>query len=307
VSFIVLFSGIILSKALAADPIKIGVLLPLTGRDAAIGQIQKNAVLMAATEINRGGGIKDRKIELVLADTEGSADGGRAAITKLIQQNKVVVVSGGVSSPAAWAASAIAQQNKIPFVVTSAAADKITEQGWDYVFRLNQPISEHLETLASFLSSKASDIKSVAIVHASSLRSSAAARRVFKRSAELGLEMVIRERIEAGAVSISQPLDRIKAKNPDLIYAINDMAKNAALLMRQSKSRQLNPKLFVGEGNGFVQSEFAAQAGTASNYLVSTVFWTPSVPHRGAGAFHKRFMDQHNIPPGATGLKLMPG
>ncbi len=307
VIFYALFSGFMLASALAADPIKIGVLLPLTGRNAAIGQIQKNAVLMAAAEINTRGGIKDRKIELIIEDTQGSPDGGRAAIRKLIQRDKVLVIGGGFSSSATWATSAIAQQNKIPFVVTSAVADKITEQGWEYIFRLNPPLSEHLEALASFLATAAPDIQSVAIVHAQSLRTSAAARRFFKRSATMGLEMVIRERFESGTDDLTALLTRVKAKNPDFIYAIAESAKSAGLLVRQSKALKLNPKLFVGEGNGFVQPDFAAQAGQASNYRVSTTFWTPLVPHRGAAAFNQTFIDQHNTPPGRSGAEAYAG
>jgi branched-chain amino acid transport system substrate-binding protein len=306
VSFLALFSAIMLSSALAANSIKIGVLLPLTGRNAAIGQIQKKAVEMAAAAINSRGGIKGRKIELVVADTRGNPDGGRAAIRKLIQRN-ALVIGGGFSSSATWATSAIAQQNRIPFVVTSATADKITEQSWQYVFRLNQPLSEHLEALASFLSTEASEIKSVALVHAPSLRSSAAARRFFKRSAALGLELVIRERFETGSDALSQMLIRLKAKNPDLVYAISDDANSAAFLVRQSKALKLNPKLFVGQGNGFVQTGFAAQAGTASNYMVSTAFWTPFVPHRGAAEFNQKFIDQHEIPPEHHGAEAYTG
>ncbi len=307
ISCIALLSGIMLSRAFAADPIKIGVFLPLSGPNAAIGQIQKTAVQMAAAEINRGGGIKERKIELVLADTKGTPDGGRAAIIKLIRQDRVLVISGGVSSSATWAASAIAQQNKIPFVVTSAAADKITEQGWEFVFRINQPISEHLPVLTSFLSSVAQDIKSVAIVHAQTLRSSAAARRFYIKSETLGLKMVVRERFEASAGNLSQNLDRVKAKDPDLIYAITDDVQNAALLARQSKALKLNPKLFVVEGQGFVQSDFAKQAATAADHMVSTVLWTPLVPHHGAGAFHQIFMDRHGTPPGRYGAEAYAG
>jgi branched-chain amino acid transport system substrate-binding protein len=307
VSFLAFFSGIMLSSALAADPIKIGVLMPLTGRNAAIGQIQKKAVLMAAKETNARGRIKERKIELVVADTQGHPDGGRAAIAKLIQRDRVLVISGGVSSSATWAASAIAQQNRIPFVVTSATADKITEQGREYIFRLNQPLGEHLEALVSFLSTKASDIKSVAIVHAPSLRSSAAARRFFKRSAALGLELVIRERFETGADDVSQTLTRIKAKNPDLIYAVAENVGNAALLVRQSKNHALNPKLFVGEGSGFVQTGLATQAGAAANDIVSTALWTPLVPYRGVGEFHQKFIDQHDTPPGRHGAEAYAG
>ena len=280
--------------------------MPLTGSNAAIGQIQKNAVLMAAAEINARGGIKDRKIELVLADTQGNPDGGRAAVRQLIQRN-VLVICGGFSNSATWATSAIAQQSRIPFVVTSATADKITEQGWEYVFRLNQPLSEHFGALSSFLKTTASDIKSVAIVHAQSLRSSAAARRILKRSQGLGLKLVIRERFENDSDDLSEMLARIKARNPDCVYAVADDARSAALLVRQAKALKLNPKMFVGEGNGFVQPGFAAQAGKASNYIVSTALWTPLVPHPGAGAFNQKFIDQHNTPPRRYGAEAYGG
>ncbi len=307
VGFIALCSGIMLSTAFAADPIKIGVLLPLSGRNAAIGQIQQKAVLMAAKDIKARGRIKDRKIELFVEDTQGHPDGGRAAIKTLIQRHRVLAISGGFSSSATWATSAIAQQSQIPFVVTSATADKITEQGWEYVFRLNQPLSEHLDTLASFLSTKASDIKSVAIVHAPSLRSSAAARRFFKRSAELGLDLVARERFGTGTNDLSQMLTRIKAKNPDCIYAVADGFGDAALLARQSKSLMLNPKLFVGQGIGFAHTGFTTQAGAASNHIVSIALWTPLVPYRDAGAFHKKFIEQHDTPPGRHGAEAYTG
>ena len=306
-SFFVLFSGIILSSALAAGSIKIGLLLPLTGSNAPFGQIQIKSARMAAEEINTGGGVKDKKIELIIADTQGNPDGGRAAIQQLIQQDKVLVIGGGLSSSATWATSAIAQQNKIPFVVTSAAADKITEQGWEYVFRLNQPLGEHLEALASFLSTVATDIKTVAIVHANSLRSSATARRFFRSCGAMGLEPVIRERFETNADDFLPLLTRVKAKNPDLIYAVADDAKSAALLMRQTKALKLNPKLLVGAGNGFGQPGFARQAGKASNHMVRTAFWTPLVPYRGAGAFDERFIDRYKTPPGHYGAEAYAG
>ena len=307
VSFIILCSGFMLSRAFAADPIKIGVLLPLSGRNAAIGQIQKNAVLMAVAEINAHGGIKDRKIEPILADTNGTPDGGRAAIRKLIQTDNVPVISGGFSSSATWAAGAIAQQNRIPFVVTSAVADKITEQGWEYVFRLNQPLGEHLEALATFISTMAADIKTVAIVHAVSLRSSAAARRFFKRSSLLNLEPVIRERFEAGDDNLLETLAHVQAKNPDLIYAITDEASSAALLLRQARKLKLNPKLFVGAGNGFGQTDFISQAGKTSHHVVSTALWSPLALHRGAAAFNQKFIDRHKTPPGRYGAETYAG
>jgi len=297
VSLIVLWGGIMLSGVFAADPIRLGVLLPLTGRDATIGQIQKNAALMAAAEINARGGIKGRKIEPVLADTEGTPDGGRTAIQTLIQTDKVLVISGGYSSSATWATSAIAQQRRIPFVVTSAPADKITEQGWEYVFRLNQPLGEHLEALAAFISTTAADIKSVAIVHASSLKSASEARRFFKKAEALGLKMVIKENFTSGAADFRPLLTRVKTKNPDLLYTVTDEVRDAALLTRHSRELNLNPKLFVGGTAGFALPEFAEKAGIASNHVVCTTQWTTSVPYPGAKEYHAKFKARYHTPP----------
>jgi branched-chain amino acid transport system substrate-binding protein len=309
-SFLALFCGMIPSGALAANSIKIGVMLPLTGRQATFGHIQQKAVLMAAAEVNAGDGINGKKIELIEADTQSNPDVGRRAVQKLINRDKVLVIGGGFSSTVTWAAISIAQTNKIPFLVNSAAADKITEHSWEYIFRLNPPVSERLDAVASFVStltSVASNIRTVAIVHANSLKDAADARRFFKKADELGLKPVIREGFEAGAADFRPLLSRVKAENPDLIYAAVDNAKGAALLVRQSRDLKLNPKLFVGGGNGFVQPEFAAHAGKASDHIVCSAIWTPAVPHPGAATFNEKFIARYKTPPEHYGAEAYAG
>jgi len=306
-SFLVFISAIMLSNALAANSLKIGVLLPLSGRQATFGRIQQKSVVMAAAEVNAGGGINGKKIELIVADTQSNPDMGRRAIERLIERDKVLVIVGGFSSTVTWAAISIAQTNKIPFLVNSAAADKITEQGWEFIFRLNSPVSERLDALASFISSVASDVRSVAIVYANSLEHSADARRFFKKAGELGLKTVIREGFASGAVDFRPLLTRTKAKNPDLIYVAADNAKGAALLVRQSRDLKLNPKLFVGGGNGFVQPDFATHAGQASDHIVCTANWAPTVPYRGAGTFNEKFVGRYKTPPELPGAEAYAG
>ena len=306
-SILALMSGTMISSALAADAVKIGIMLPLTGRQAPFGRVQQKAVLMAVDELNAGGGVKDRKIEPMIADTQGNPDAGRAAIRKLINRDRVLVIGGGFSNTATWAAISIAQEKKIPFLVNSAEADKITEQGWEYIFRLNQPVSERLDGVAPFLTAVATDIRTVAIAHAGSLKDSANARKFFHKAGELGLKTVFRERFEVGVDDFRPLLTRMKVKNPDLIYAVADNAGSAALLARQSKDLKLNPKLFVGEGNGFVRPEFAAQAGKASDHIVCTALWTPALPYPAAGTFHEKFVARFKTPPERYGAEAYAG
>ena len=305
--FFAFISAIMLSSAMAAGSIKIGVMLPLTGRLESFGQIQHKAVQMAAAEINAGGGINGKTIELIEADTRGNPDEGRRAIEKLIRQDKVLVIGGGYSSTVTWAAISIAQTHKIPFLINSAAADKITEQDWEYIFRLNQPVSERLDAAAAFISSVATDIRTVAIVHAMSLKRAADARRFFNMAEGKGIKPVIREGFETGAADFRPMLKRVKAKNPDLIYAAADSAKSAALLVRQSRDLKLKPKLFIGGGDGFVRSDFVTDAGQASDHIVCTPIWTPGVPHRGAAAFDEKFIARYKSPPEHFGAEAYAG
>ncbi|HJX14301.1 MAG TPA: ABC transporter substrate-binding protein, partial [Candidatus Deferrimicrobiaceae bacterium] len=129
------------SAVAMAENIKVGIVLPLTGEQAKFGEIEKRSFLMAAEEINAKGGVKGNKLELLFEDDTGKPDVGRSATEKLISQEKVSVITGGYSSSVTAAATAVAQQFKVPFLVTTGSADKITESGYDYVFRINPPAS----------------------------------------------------------------------------------------------------------------------------------------------------------------------
>ncbi|MBP2668298.1 MAG: Extracellular ligand-binding receptor, partial [Deltaproteobacteria bacterium] len=115
-------AGIALSVALcggvmAAETIKVGVLLPLTGAQAKFGEIEKKSFEMAAEEINAKGGVNGRKIELLFEDDTGKPDVGRSGVEKLISREKVPVITGGYSSSVTAAAAPVAQQFKVPFVI----------------------------------------------------------------------------------------------------------------------------------------------------------------------------------------------
>lgn len=306
-TFLALLSGIMLSSALAAGSMKIGILLPLKGYQAPFGRIQQNAFQMAAAEVNAGGGLNGKKIELAIADTQGNPDAGRAVILKMIQHDKVIVIGGGISNAATWATIPIAQKNKIPLLVNSASADKITEQGWEYIFRLNQPQSERLDAVASFLAGVASDIRSVAIVHATSFEQAAAARQFSKKADMLGLKQVFREGFAIGTDDFRPLLTRLKAAHPDLIYAVTDHAEDAALLARQLKELELNPKLFIGAGDGFIAPEFVLHAAKASDHILCTARWTPRVPYHGAATFNEKFIARYKTPPGHYGAEAYAG
>ncbi len=282
-------------KADEGNKIKVGIVLPLTGKLAKFGEIEKKSFLMAVDEINAAGGVKGKKIDLIIEDTTGKPDVGRSAIEKLITQDKVVIVGGGYSSSVTWATIAVAQKQRVPFLVNTGSADKITEQGWEYIFRLNPPVSEYPSALASFLKTVAKDVKRVAILHENSLFGQSGSKKFEKQCKKLGLNVILKEGYESGAVDFKPLLVKVKSKNPDMIYMIS-YVMDASLLMRQSKELNLNPKLFVGGAAGFTLPEFQKNAGDATEYVFSATLWTPSVPYAGAKEYYDKFMKKYNSP-----------
>jgi branched-chain amino acid transport system substrate-binding protein len=278
----------------AGDPIKVGVVLPLTGEQAKFGEIEKNSFVMGVEEINKSGGINGRPIDLMMEDDTGKPDVGRSAIEKLISQDKVIVVTGGYSSSVTYAVSAAAQQRKIPFLVTTGSADKITEQGWDYVFRIGPPVSEYPKALNSFLAEVVKP-KTVAILYENTLFGQSGSKEFAQQCDSAGIKVLMKEGYEAGAVDFKPLLIKVKAAKPDFVYMISYIM-DAALLMRQSKELNFNPKLFVGGGAGFTLPEFASNAGDAAEYVFSADLWSPTLPYTGAKEYFDNYLKRFNTP-----------
>ncbi len=278
----------------AEGPVKVGVVLPLTGEEAKFGEIEKNSFLMALDEINKAGGVNGKPIELVIEDDTGKPDVGRSAVEKLISRDKVLVLSGGYSSSVTYAVCAVAQQRKVPFLVTTGSADKITEQGWDFVFRINPPVSEYPKALMTFLSDVVKP-KTVAILHENTLFGQSGSKEFAILAEAAGIKVITKEGYEKGAVDFKPLLIKVKAAKPDLVYMIS-YVMDAALLMRQSKELDFNPKLFVGGGAGFTLPEFAQNAGDAAEDVFSAALWTPTVPYPGAKEYFDNYKAKYGTP-----------
>ena len=289
----VLLSAVILcGGALAADGIKVGVLLPLTGAQAKFGEIEKRSFEMAAEEINAKGGVKGMKIELLFEDDTGKPDVGRSGIEKLISREKVPVITGGYSSSVTAAAAPVAQQFKVPFVICTGSADDITEKGYDYIFRINPAASEYPKAVESFLKEVAKDVKTVALLYENSAFGQSSSKSFEEDAKAAGLQIVVKEGYQAGAIDFKPILTKVKAANPDMIYMVS-YVMDASLLMRQSKELRINPKMFVGGGAGFTLPEFAKSAGDASDGVYSATLWVETLPFPGAKEYFDKFLKKY--------------
>jgi branched-chain amino acid transport system substrate-binding protein len=132
-----LLSGI--SAVQAQEPIKFGLVAPLSGESARAGEAISRGLSVAIDEINAKGGVLGRKIELIRRDDESNPSKGLVAARELIQREKVAAVFGGLDTPVSLAIVPLANSEKVPFMGVWAAGTPITHNGANpnYAFRVS--------------------------------------------------------------------------------------------------------------------------------------------------------------------------
>jgi branched-chain amino acid transport system substrate-binding protein len=184
--------------------------------------------------------------------------------------------------------AAVAQNRRIPFLITTGAADEITEQGAEYVFRLNQPVSEYARALTEFLQEVVQP-GSVVIVYEKGLFGQSGSREFADQALDLGWKVLMNEGYEPGTADFKALLSRAKTARPDVAYFIA-YVKEAAQLVKQSRELGFNPKVMAGAAAGFTLPEFRKLAGDAANNVFSATLWTPQVPYPGAKEYYSNYL-----------------
>ena len=143
-------------------PIIIGFVGPLSGPGAAeAGMEMMNAVEMAVEEINAAGGVLGKQLELITMDTSFDPAIGWMAMDYLADAGAVGVV-GEFHSAVAQAEIEVANQRKLPFIISGAWADVLTAKQYPYVFRIAPAVSLFYTKVADWI--KAIGFKNVVAI-----------------------------------------------------------------------------------------------------------------------------------------------
>lgn len=128
-----------ISRARAAEPIKIGLIAALSGGSAKSGEGITRGLSIAIDAVNAAGGVMGRPLSLVRRDDESNPAKGQTAARELIDREGVTALFGGIDSPVSQAIVPIANAAKMPFMGVWAAATNITRNGAspNYVFRVS--------------------------------------------------------------------------------------------------------------------------------------------------------------------------
>ncbi|MCX6090156.1 MAG: ABC transporter substrate-binding protein, partial [Candidatus Atribacteria bacterium] len=116
------------SGAFAQEPIKVGVVMGLTGPWASIDIPSANGIKLAADQINKAGGVLGRQIELKVVDTKADEGETVAAVIRLVEIEKVVALLGYGDTHWVNIAAPLAREYGIPFITPGATHPRIPER-----------------------------------------------------------------------------------------------------------------------------------------------------------------------------------
>ena len=238
--------GPILEAQAADDFIKIGEVGSTTGSEATFGVATHQGVDLAIKEINATGGIKGKKLKVILLDNQGKPEEAATATTRLITQDKVTAIIGEVASSRSLAMAPIAQQNKIPMISPSSTNPKVTAIG-DYIFRVCFIDPFQGFVMARFAAENLK-IKRVAILRDVKNDYSVGLAKYFTETfKKLGGDIVLDQSYSAGDIDFKSQLTAIRATKPDAIF-VPGYYTEVGLIARQARSLGLKVPLLGGDG-----------------------------------------------------------
>jgi len=257
--------------ALAADTIKIGVYLPLTGQMAFGGQLELEGVQMAHKEAPT---VLGKKVELFVVDNKSDKVEAANAVKRLIEKEKVVAIIGTYGSSLAMAGGEVAEKAGIPMVGTSCTNPLVT-QGKKYSFRVCfiDPFQGAGAATYAFTDLKA---KTAALLVDVSNDYSVGLATFFTRSfTKLGGQVVANLKYQAGDQDFTAQLTEIISKKPDVLFIPSYFAEGA-IIMKQAK--ELGAKFRIMGGDAMDNPKIVEIGGAAVEGFVHTTFpYDPSM------------------------------
>jgi branched-chain amino acid transport system substrate-binding protein len=265
--------------SMAVDNVKIGIMLPLSGGLAKLGESSKWADEFAVAEVNAEGGIKSlggAKLELIIADTQGKPELGQTIAEQLIHRDKVDLILGCWNSAVTLPASAAAERYKVPFLVQSSVNMQITDRGFKYVFRSKQmadrDCSIQLDAIQAIGEKTGVKAKNFAIVYENSEWGQGNFELLKGMLAEKKWNMAFQESYAANAADLTPLIMKIKAAKPDVMMLTSYLA-DAILIAKTSQKQQLDLMGSINGGGGQGDPTYLPSAGDAADYdLTATEF-----------------------------------
>jgi branched-chain amino acid transport system substrate-binding protein len=286
------------AAATAAGPadIPVGVVLPISGREAKPGQYQREGIELAIHEINQAGGISvkqlGKKLQLREVFYDDGSDQAKSSglVERAMTADGVIAVLGGYSTALGEAESVMPDRYQTPWITTGAAATTIFSHGYQWIFGTLSPTDLLGYTTAEFLGSLVNAGKlHKGLKLALALENTDHGIDYEKGIAKWNHEhpgyftVVFSEKFDLGAPDFSGLLQKVKTAHADIFLADAHLQDYITMHRQYVQSGMVHQMISYGARGP--ESDARKALGDATNYIFAGIWWSDKLPYPQAKKF----------------------
>jgi branched-chain amino acid transport system substrate-binding protein len=244
--------------AWAAEPIKIGAILSVTGPASFLGAPEAKTLEMLVAETNKKGGILGHPVQLIVKDSAASPEKAFSFAKQLIEEEKVFAIIGPSTSGETMKIKAVAEAGKT-ILLSCAAAEAIVNPQAKYVFKTPQKDSDAI--LKIFEQMKKMKISKIGVLSSNTGFGGAGKAQIEKLAPQHGITIVANEVYDKAASDLTAEVTKIKAAN---VQAIVNWSIEPAQSIVIKNARQIGLKIPIFQSHGFGNIKYVQAAGAAA-------------------------------------------
>jgi branched-chain amino acid transport system substrate-binding protein len=242
----------------AADAIKIGAILSVTGPASFLGAPEAKTLEMLVEDINAKGGIIGKKVVLVVKDSGGSPEKAVSFAKQLIEEEKVFAIIGPSTSGETMAIKNIAEEGKT-ILLSCAAAEVIVNPLAKYVFKVAP--KDSYAAIKIFEQMRKMKISRIGVLSSNTGFGKAGKEQLEKLAPEHGIRIVVNEVYDKAATDLTAEVTKVKAAN---VQAIVNWSIEPAQAIVIKNARQIGLTVPIFQSHGFANIQYAKAAGAAA-------------------------------------------
>ena len=244
--------------AQAAEPIKIGAILSVTGPASFLGAPEAKTLEMLVAETNKKGGIQGRQIQLIIKDSGASPEKAISFAKQLIEEEKVFAIIGPSTSGETMKIKGVAEAGKT-ILLSCAAAEAIVNPQAKYVFKTPQKDSDAV--IKIFQEMKKMKISRIGVLSGNDGFGNAGKGQIEKLAPEHGITIAANEVYDAKASDLTAEVTKIKAANVQAIINWSIVPAQAIVI---KNARQIGLTIPIFQSHGFGNIKYVQAAGAAA-------------------------------------------
>jgi len=259
-SFLVMLSLAI--PAVAAETIKVGAILAVTGPASFLGAPEAKTLEMLIEEINAKGGVSGKKIQLIIKDSGASPEKAISFAKQLIEEEKVFAIIGPSTSGETMAIKNIAEEGKT-ILLSCAAAEVIVNPLAKYVFKVAPKDSYAAEKI--YHQMKKMGIAKIGVLSSNTGFGKAGKEQLEKYAAAHGITIALSEVYDKSATDLTAEVTKMKGAG---VQAIVNWSIEPAQAIVLKNARQIGLTVPLFQSHGFANIQYARTAGAAAEGVI---------------------------------------